>query len=231
MPILPQLIAGVDESARRFTALINSFPIPTDEETGRFYHITTGLSRTALNNYALLRRAFDDDAQDYLAWACRNLLEVAVLMRCVLSSKAKADEFASHRWIDGIEIVERLKKLEQISTPGQMTSAFDTMLRDFNQKMTADGAVRTAHLITRDWAKAAGLIEEFDCLNKVCSKLVHPTVWSILTEDIGSARFPDARDLFYGFGANYLMDIYVRFKEHVEAHGLKHKPIQPTQMP
>ena len=231
MPILPQLVTGVDDSARSFTALINSFPIPTDEETGRFYHITTGLSRTALNNYNLLRRAFDDDAQDYLAWACRNLLEVAVFMRCVLSSQAKADEFATHRWIDGIEVVERLKKLDLLMNPSLTISAFDAKLRDFNQQMTADGVVRTAHLITRDWAKAAGMIEEFDCLNKVCSKFVHPTVWSILTEDIGSARFPDARDLFYGFGANYLMDIYVRFKEHVEAHGLKHKPIQPTQMP
>jgi hypothetical protein len=97
--------------------------------------------------------------------------------------------------------------------------------------MTADGVVRTAHLITRDWAKIAGMIEEFDCLNKVCSKFVHPTVWSILTEDIGSARFPDARELFYAFGANYLMDIYVRFKEHIETNGLKHKPVQSHIVP
>jgi hypothetical protein len=75
------------------------------------------------------------------------------------------------------------------------------------------------------------MIEEFDCLNKVCSKFVHPTVWSILTEDIGSARFPDARELFYAFGANYLMDIYVRFKEHIETNGLKHKPVQSHIVP
>jgi hypothetical protein len=231
MPILPQLVMGVDDLVRRFTALIHSFPIPTDEETGHFYHITTGLSRTALKNHDLLRRAFEDDAQDYLAWACRNLLEVALFMRCVLSSKAKADKFASHRWIDGIEVVERSKKLDLLMNPSLTTSAFDALLSDFNQKMSADGVVRTAHLITRDWAKDAGLIQEFDCLNKVCSKFVHPTVWSILTEDIGSARFPDARDLFYGFGANYLMDIYVRFIEHVEAYGLKHKPIQSAQVP
>lgn len=226
MPILSQLVIGVDDSARRFTTLINSFPIPTDEETGRFYHITTGLSRNALKNYDLLRRAFEDDAQEYLAWACRNLLEVAVFMRCVLISKAKADEFASHRWIDGIEVVERLKTLDFLMNPNLTASAFDVILGDFNQKMSADGVVRTAHLITRNWARDAGLIQEFDCINKVCSKFVHPTVWSILTEDIGSARFPDARELFYGFGANYLMDIYVRFKEHVEAYGLKHKPLQ-----
>jgi hypothetical protein len=70
MPILPPLVAGVDESARRFAGLLNSFPIPMDEDTGRFYHITIGLSRSALKNYDLLRRAFEDDAQEYLAWAC-----------------------------------------------------------------------------------------------------------------------------------------------------------------
>jgi hypothetical protein len=229
MPILPQLIAGVDDSARRFTTLVNSFPLPTDEVTGRFYHITTALSRTALNNYELLRRAFEDDAQDHLAWACRNLLEVAVFMRCILASRAKAEEFASHRWIDGIEVVERLKKLDFLMNPSLTVSAFDALLSDFNQKMAADGVLRSPHLITRDWAKDAGLIQEFDCINKVCSKFVHPTVWSILTEDIGSARFPDARELFYGFGANYLLDIYVRFKEHVEAYGLRHKPLNPIQ--
>jgi hypothetical protein len=217
-------VTGLDESARRFAALLNSFPIPTDEETGRFYHITTGLSRTALRNYDLLRRGFEDDAQEYLAWACRNLLEVAVFMRCVLASRAKADEFASHRWIDEIEVVERLKTLDFLMNPSLTASGFDAMLSDFNQKMSADGVVRTAHLITRNWAKDAGLIQEFDCINKVCSKFVHPTVWSILTEDIGSARFPDAKDLLYGFGATYFLDVYVRFKEHVEAHCLKHKP-------
>jgi hypothetical protein len=229
MPILPQLVAGVDDSARRFAALISSFPIPTDEESGRFYHITTALSRTALKNYDLLRRAFEDDAQDYLAWACRNLLEVAVFMHCVLASRAKADEFASHRWIDGIEVVERLKKLDFLLNPNLTASAFDAVLSDFGQKMSADGVVRTAHLVTRDWARDAGLIQEFDCINKVCSKFVHPTVWSILTEDIGSARFPDARDVFYGFGAKYLMEIYVLFKEHVKAYGLRHGPVQSLQ--
>ena len=184
MLILPQLIDGVDESARRFTGLIESFPIPTDEDTGRFYHITTGLSRTALNNYGLLRRAFDDDAQDYLAWACRNLLEVAVFMRCVLTSKEKADEFAAHRWIDGIEVVERLKKLDFLMNPSLTTSAFDALLNDFNRKMSADGVVRTAHLITRDWAKEAGLIEEFDCLNKVCSKFVLECPASFVPVDV-----------------------------------------------
>jgi hypothetical protein len=163
MLILPQLVTGVDDSARRFTALVNSFPIPTDEETGRFYHITTGLSRTALKNYDLLRRAFEDDAHDYLAWACRNLLEVAVFMRCVLSSKAKADEFASHRLIDGNQIVERLKTLELLMNPSLTSSGFDALLSEFKQKMSTEGVVQTAHLITRNWAKDAGMIEEFDC--------------------------------------------------------------------
>ena len=230
MPIVPTLIAGVDDSSRKFLALIESFPLPTDGETGAFYHITTGLSRTALTNYSLLRRAFDDDAQDYMAWACRNLLEIAVFMRCVLTSKEKADEFASHRLIDGLDIVEKLKTLEELMTPNH-TSSFDGLIAKFSQQMTTEGVVRKRFLDTSKWAKEVGLDKEFECINKVCSKFVHPTVWSILTEDIGSARFPDVRDLFYGFGALYIMDIYVRFKEHVDAHGLKHKPIQPTQTP
>lgn len=151
-------------------------------------------------------------------------MELNVFMKNVLLSKAKAMDFACFRLIDGIEIAERLKKLEQMLTPEMTVSWLEPTRREFNQKMAVEGCVMKGHLITRDWARTVGTIEEFDIMNKVCSKLVHPTAWSILTEEVGPARFSEARNLFFVFGAKYFLEIFVLLKEHISQHGVKHKP-------
>lgn len=211
--------------------------MPKEETTGNLYHIVTGISTVAMKNYKKLRLAFSDDCQDMLAWSCRNLLELDIFTKYVLISKANSDEFAAHRLIDGIEIAEQLKDLELVLNPNLSSSAFDPLITEFNQKMDAEAVVRTRFLSTRKWATAvaaaaaanrsesdAKMVEKFDTVNKVCSKLVHPTAWAILTDDIGSRRFPDARHLFYGLGAECFMSIFVAFKGHVKQFGLVHPP-------
>jgi hypothetical protein len=90
--------------------------------------------------------------------------------------------------------------------------------------MNAEGLSQKAHLMTRTWAEAVGMLEEFDIINKVCSMLVHPTVWSVLTEDIGSARFPEAKELFFLYGSTYFSEMFSLLKEHILQYGPKHKP-------
>jgi hypothetical protein len=45
-------------------------------------------------------------------------------------------------------------------------------------------------------------------MNKICSEFVHPTAWSLFTADIGSERFPEARGVFYGCGAQYFAAVF-----------------------
>ena len=122
MVIMPELISGVDQSLHEFDAFINSLPIPTDEATGNFYHITTAIGRVSMKNYATLRQAFHDDCHDLLAWSCRNLLELDILTKYALMSKTNADEFAAHRLIDGLEIAEHLREFELLRNPGLSSS-------------------------------------------------------------------------------------------------------------
>jgi len=68
------------------------------------------------------------------------------------------------------------------------------------------------------------MLDEFKIMNKVCSKLVHPTVWSILTEDIGSKRFPDAYELFYLNGVTYFSEMFDITRTHIKKYGMKSKP-------
>lgn len=196
MTIKQGLIFGVDQSLHAFGAFISSLPIPTDELTGNFYHITTAIGRVAMKNYATLRQAYDDDSHDLLAWSCRNLLELNIFTKYVLMSKVNADEFAAHRLIDGLEIAEHLKEFERHTSPSLAGSSLDQTIAVMKQKMTAEHVVQSRHLSTRQWTKTVNMTDEYDAINKVCSKLVHPTAWAILTEDIGSHRFPEARQIF-----------------------------------
>lgn len=222
LPVNRKLIFGVDQSFHAFDVLIGSLPTPTDEATGNFYPIVTAISRAAMKNYATLRQAFDDDSYDLLAWSCRNLLELDIFMKYVLMSKANADEFATHRLIDGLEIAEHLQEFDLHANPSPIND-LDFTIGELKQKMAAEGMLLSRRLSTRQWAKIVHMGEDYDAVNKVCSKLIHPTAWAILTEGVGSDLFPEAREIFYGSGARYFMDIFVSIKEHIRQYGVNHK--------
>jgi hypothetical protein len=224
MPLDLVLMRKTDEALQRFDAFVRSISIPTEEKTGRFYHIFTALSTVSVNNYVSLRNAWDRSDQMMLAWSCRNLLELAIFTKYALMSEANADEFADARLVDGIQIGTRLKQLELYLNPHLASSAFDDVINRFSTQMSAEGVTQTKYLSTGQLAGTVGMKEDYDAMNQVCSKFVHPTAWSILTEDIGAERFPDAHILFYTCGAQYFATVMAEVKPHIRKWGLKHKP-------
>lgn len=228
MSIDPELVRQWDDAFREFDAFTRSLS-PTDEETGRFYHVASALSDAAKTNYRDLRKGFEEDEQTLMAWSCRNLLELAIFTKFALSSKANADEFAAHRLIDGLHIGISLKKLELYLNPGLTASTLDAVVEAFERQIRDEGINPNKRYLTAgDWASKVGMQEEYSTMNKVCSKFVHPTAWSLFTADIGSERFPDAGDIFYGCGTKYFMTVFAEIAPHVRKWGLKHKPEDPT---
>ena len=90
--------------------------------------------------------------------------------------------------------------------------------------MYAEGITRTRFLNTKDLAGQVGLQDDYETMNQVCSKFVHPTAWSIFIAELGSARFPDARDIFYTCGAKYSATVMTEIMPHIRQWGLRHKP-------
>ena len=226
MSIEPELVKKTDEAFQEFDNFTRALH-PTDDETGRFYHIVIALSDATKTNYMTLRKAFADDEQTLMAWSCRNLLELAIFTKFALASKANADEFAADRLIDGQEIGTSLKTLELHLNPGLTASAFDSVIERFGKQMSEEGITRSKYLSARRIADQTDMTEEYETINKVCSKFVHPTAWSLFTADIGSERFPEARDIFYGCGAKYFATIFAEIAPHIRKWGLRHKPVGP----
>jgi hypothetical protein len=117
MTITPQMIQAWDRSFAVCESSLCAIPRPNDEASGKFYHIMSVLTDAARSNYHELRKANDRDDQIMMAWACRNLLEIAVFSKYVLLSEVNASEFAADRLIDAAEIGHALKKTPSFNRP------------------------------------------------------------------------------------------------------------------
>jgi Family of unknown function (DUF5677) len=196
---------------------------PSDEESGRFFHVVSVLSDAAMSNYRDLRKAFLGDQQTLAAWSCRNLHEIAIFTKFALSSKENAAEFAADRLIDGHQIGTALKSLELALNPGLTVSALDPVIESFATQMKNEGVTRQKYLSTEKLAQQVGMRAEYETLNRLCSKFVHPTAWSLFTSDVALERFPGACEIFYGNGALHFTSVFATIAPHVRQWGLRHK--------
>jgi len=158
----------------------------------------------AIKNFNELRRGYVAGNLNLIAWASRNLLELTVFMRYVLKSGANARRFGDDRLIDGCELIIALRDLERFYDPNAPTPGLDDALQRMKDQMIAESVIATRHLETSALAREVGMEQEFRSMNRVSSKLVHPTAWSTLAENAGRSSYPEAKDLLFGTGIAYL---------------------------
>ena len=222
MTIDPKTIAKWDDMARRFEAFMQALISATEEE-GRFYHIVSAIGGMAIPNYWMLRDAHSQDQRDRAAWACRNLLELAVFTEFVIASEANATLFAEDRLIDGHQIACLLLKMEEWEGVDQAQSNVGPLVAEHVRMMAAE------HITRKDFTPVASMAtgelkKEFSAVNRLCSKFVHPTAWSLLTADRGPDRFPQASEIMCVFGVKYFATISAAFMSHIRQYGLRPMP-------
>ena len=100
-------------------------------------------------------------------------------------------------------------------TDGGLTSLVQTI----TEMKRAEGVTRTRHLQMRDLAKEVSLESDFTTMNKLCSKFVHPTSWSLLNAGEETERFPSALDIFYSYGAKYVAHVLSEVRPHITKYG------------
>jgi hypothetical protein len=155
-----------------------------------------------------------------LAWACRNLLELNVLIKYVLKSEADARRFIAHRLVDGIEIFKYAKTYQEFREPGSATPAIDETIRLAEEQKRSEGINETRFLSMAETADKVGMAKEYTYMSKVTSKLVHPTAWSILAMN-DQGEFAGFKNIFFFASVRYMSATYEAIKIHVDAYGLK----------
>jgi len=215
--------AAFMEFRRWATVALDPAKVRTEEE-GNFLSVVSALYYSADRNYAEMCDAYDRQDQVSVAWKCRNLMEIAIYATFALQSKQNADDFAADRLIDGRDIGIALQKIVAELNPSQTDPDLEASLKDIEKKMAAEHVTRTQFLRIGDLAKRVNLRDEYDNLNRVCSKFVHPTAWSIFAMDELPTRVPSAGEILFGYGAMYLAMVEAEIRPHVKKYGLRHKP-------
>lgn len=192
-----------------------------DAKDNWFFQIIFELIDTTLTNYDYLKIGYSSNNDHLLAWACRNLLELTVFAKYVLVSEDNARRFAQDRLIDGCDIIRSLKALELYLKQGSDSAPLDDALTRMQAQMDSEGVTAKRYLSSSVLAGDVGMKEEYDCMNRVCSKLVHPTAWSILAVNKGENAFSQARPLLFTMGAGYGCDLFAAIRDHNAVYGIK----------
>ncbi len=123
-------------------------------------------------------------------------------------------------WIDGIEIFKSFREWMRVIDPGKQTPELDQTIGNFEAEKAKQGLTRHKFLAVSDLAKVVGMQEEYRHMNKVTSKLVHPTAFSVLAfADEGELQH--LRPIMFHTGYRYALDVYEQIKAHVDKQGME----------
>ena len=153
------------------------------------------------------------------AWACRNLLELNIFTQYVLLSETNARRFIGDRLIDGTDIFQSSKDWLLNFNPEAQTPELDETIRKTRELMAAEGIEPVGHLRTRAIATEIGVIDDYRYMNRLCSKLVHPTAWSILAMN-DEGELGQLKVILFNQGVRYGLEIGHAIREHVDQYGL-----------
>jgi hypothetical protein len=131
----------------------------------------------AARSLALASCAGLETPLEVLALSTRNVLEIWLRLRHVMSSDANCQRWRNENLSDQLQIYRAM-----LSLPGP-DSAKDA-IRGEIARLTQRGAERGAEpalkpLMAADLAKETGETEDYQAFYKLYSKLVHPSSWSV----------------------------------------------------
>jgi DNA-binding transcriptional ArsR family regulator len=178
--------------------------VPVLEECGylEVWHsnIVGAIPLRARLNYDHLKCA-ENANYEYLGWCCRNLLELLIWALYVTTSKENARRLFEDYIIDAEHLVTHLRELLQIFAVEphpeverhlKTLSEQESVLRQERDRSRLRENSR--YLDVGKIAKEVGMARTFASLNRILSKLAHPTSLSILLAlphepDAGLRRF------------------------------------------
>ena len=148
-------------------------------------------------------------------WACRNLLELDIFTKWVLQSPANAKRFVADLAIDGTELFESMRAWLLHYDPGAETKELDETIRLGHERRKVEGTTGKKHLEVRDLADAVGMTADYKRTMKLCSKLVHPTAWSVISMREEEGEYAAFRVILFQSGSRFGLDAYNTIREHL----------------
>jgi hypothetical protein len=158
-----------------------------------------------------------EKSQLLLAWSCRNLLELNVQTKWVLLNGTNAKEFVDDQLIGTLDILESYKRWMKFHGEPD-TPEVDSVITDFCETKAAAGVVRTKYLKVSEMAADVKFYEEYSHGNKVTSKLVHPTSFTVCADPRQLSLLTPS---LFGNGMRYAFEAVTLLLKHVDERGME----------
>jgi hypothetical protein len=200
-----------NQAFARIEAYLNA---PSDGKDIPVLDLAHNFLVSILREYQHLKLGYEEDTT-LEAWACRNLLELDIYVKYVLISEANAKRFIGDITIDGIELFESMKTWVAYYEPTIKTPALDETLRLAYERKTSEGVAEKTHLEVRDLAEEVRMTADYRHTNRLCSKLVHPTAWSVLSMN-DEGEYAAFRPMLFNTGVRYGLDGFNTIREYAE---------------
>jgi len=104
--------------------------------------------------------------------------------------------------------------------PEEKTPELDQTLASFEAKKAELGLTKSKYLDVKDLAQQVGMQDEPKSMNKVTSKLVHPTAFSVLAFS-NKGELQHLMPIFFSAGTRYALEICETIKAHVDKNGME----------
>jgi len=189
------LCAGLDEASKLLSEAQGQNGL-------EFWHekVPSGLNQTALFSYRNLLLACRQEGISAAAWATRNLLETRIWTEYVTASKDNARRFYLDWLNDARELLDKAHSYDgsinleewRITSPyadldfGETTA--ETARDWLGELRNSSALVDEDYIRVGTIAKELGHAAKFASLNRMLSKFVHPTAFSVLSMPSDRAR-------------------------------------------
>jgi Family of unknown function (DUF5677) len=149
-----------------------------------------------------------------LAWACRNMLELNIYTKYILLNGSNAKDFVDDMWIDAIDIFSSFRAWITFHDPASMTPELDQTIANFLSEKAKQGITRTKYLRAQDKAAVVNFSEEYQYMNKVASKLVHPTAFSVLTP-FDEGELGHLKPILFNAGVRFGVEAFTDIRQYI----------------
>lgn len=188
-------------------------------QTMWFRNVLTCLVSALLREYRSLRVGLKRSTP-LLAWACRNMLELNIYTKYTLRKGSNAKDFVDDRWIDAIEIFSSFRDWIRFYNPNSTTPELDQTIRNFGEEKVKQGITRAKYLRMETMAEDVNFSVEYKHMNKVTSKLVHPTAFSVLGS-FDEGELAQLKSILFNNGARFGVEAFADIRGYVVKNGVE----------
>jgi hypothetical protein len=212
----PKLTDTILQKTKELMARLEKTP----SQTQWFKDLLIGILMATIREIEHLELGFKHSTP-MVSWACRNSLELAIITDFVLSKLQNANDFSNDALIDGFEMFSAIgewMKHRKLDVP--IPEPILQTIANLEQAIAKENVKQTGHLRMPSMAKDGAYEEEYKQMNRVTSKLVHPTGFSIMT-DFDKDELEFLRPGLHDNGFRYVLQIYNAITNYVGKHGLE----------